>query len=130
MNGYDATIFEMHDKPGGQCTTWERKGYKIDTCIHWLVGSSMGSGFHRIWEELGAIQGRAIVDFDEYMRIQSRDGKVFIMYTNVNKLMYHMKELAPEDSGVIDEFTGAVRKFAEMDFSIGGEGWLESAIKK
>ncbi|MBK7711056.1 MAG: NAD(P)/FAD-dependent oxidoreductase [Bacteroidales bacterium] len=40
MNGYDVTIFEMHNLPGGLCTSWERKGYTFDCCIHWLVGSS------------------------------------------------------------------------------------------
>ena len=40
MNGYDTQIFEMHDKPGGLCTAWERKGYTIDGCIQWLIGSS------------------------------------------------------------------------------------------
>ena len=40
MNGYNTRIFEMHDKPGGLCTAWKRKGYTIDGCIHWLVGSS------------------------------------------------------------------------------------------
>lgn len=29
MNGYQTTIFEMHDKPGGLCTAWKRKGYTI-----------------------------------------------------------------------------------------------------
>jgi uncharacterized protein with NAD-binding domain and iron-sulfur cluster len=23
MNGYDVRIFEMHDKPGGMCTSWQ-----------------------------------------------------------------------------------------------------------
>jgi len=27
INGYDTTILEMHDKPGGMCTSWTRKGY-------------------------------------------------------------------------------------------------------
>ncbi len=40
MNGYRTQIFEMHDLPGGLCTAWKRKGYTIDGCIHWLVGSS------------------------------------------------------------------------------------------
>ena len=30
----------MHDKPGGLCTSWKRKGYTIDGCIHWLVGTT------------------------------------------------------------------------------------------
>ena len=40
MNGYRSRIYEMHDLPGGLMTAWERKGYTIDYCIHWLVGSS------------------------------------------------------------------------------------------
>ncbi|HUU64217.1 MAG TPA: NAD(P)-binding protein [Dehalococcoidia bacterium] len=40
MNGYRSRIFEMHDKLGGLCTAWERKGYTIDGCLHWLVGIS------------------------------------------------------------------------------------------
>ncbi len=39
MNGYKTRIFEMGDKPGGLCTAWQRKGYIIDGCLHWLVGS-------------------------------------------------------------------------------------------
>ena len=42
LNGYKTRIFEMHDKPGGLCTSWKRKGYTFDGCIHWLVGSSEG----------------------------------------------------------------------------------------
>ena len=38
MNGYDTEIFELHDKPGGLCTSWKRGDYAIDGCIHWLVG--------------------------------------------------------------------------------------------
>ena len=49
MNGYRTQIFESHDKPGGLCTSWKRQGYTIDGCLHWLVGSSPGSAFHRIW---------------------------------------------------------------------------------
>ena len=26
MNGYKTTIYEMHNKPGGLCTSWKRKG--------------------------------------------------------------------------------------------------------
>ena len=53
LNGYNATIFEMHNLPGGLCTSWKRKGYTFDCCIHWLVGSSPDSGMHDMWEETG-----------------------------------------------------------------------------
>jgi len=40
MNSYRTQIFEMNDKPGGLCTAWQRKGYTIDGCLCWLVGSA------------------------------------------------------------------------------------------
>ena len=58
MNGYRTSIFEMHDKPGGLCTSWQRKKYTFDLCIHWLVGSASASGFYHIWQELGALPGQ------------------------------------------------------------------------
>ncbi len=59
MNGFRTQIFERHDKPGGLCTSWKRQGYTVDGCLNWLVGSRPGDNFHRSWEELGAVQGRA-----------------------------------------------------------------------
>jgi phytoene dehydrogenase-like protein len=48
MNGSRSTVLEMHDKPGGLCTAWERKGYTIDYCIHWLSGSKPGGSMRRL----------------------------------------------------------------------------------
>ena len=57
MNGYNTQVFEMHDKPGGLCTAWKRKGYTIDGCLHWLCGSSPRGGYYHFWEELGMLTG-------------------------------------------------------------------------
>jgi len=43
MNGYETQIFETHTKPGGQCTSWKRKGYTFDPCIHHFFGCRSGS---------------------------------------------------------------------------------------
>jgi len=104
MNGYRTRIFEMQNKPGGVCTTWKRNGYKIDGCIHWLVGSSPRNSFYRFWEELGAVQGQRMIYHEEFMRIEGANGKTLIMYTDINRLEQHMKELAPEDTDVIEDF--------------------------
>ncbi len=118
MNGYRTQIFEMHDKPGGLCTSWKRQGYTIDGCLHWLVGSRPGTGFYRIWEELGAVQGRPMIDHEEYLRVEGEGGKVFIVYTDIDRLEHHMKELAPADAQVIDELTRAVRACARYDLPV------------
>ena len=109
MNGFRTRIFEMHSKPGGLCTSWKRQGFIVNGCVHWLVGSGPGSDFYGIWNELGALKGKAIVDHVEYGRIESADGKTFIVYTDIDKLEKHMKEIAPEDTPLTDEFIKAVR---------------------
>ena len=62
MNGYHTQIFEMGDKPGGLCTAWERKGYTIDGCLHWLLGSAPSSSFHHYWQELGMVPGHQVIN--------------------------------------------------------------------
>ena len=56
MNGYRTSVFEMHTIPGGLCTAWKRKGYTIDGCFHWLLGSKPGANFNHVWQELGAMR--------------------------------------------------------------------------
>ena len=118
MNDYRTRIFEMHDKAGGLCTSWKRKGYTINGCIHWMMGAKPGSSHYRIWEELCAVQGREIVYFDEYARVVEPDGKTFIVYKDIDRLEQHMKELAPEDVNVIADFIRAIRKFIDFEMPL------------
>jgi len=83
MNGYRTHIFEMHTRSGGLCTSWERKGYTINGCIHWFMGAGPQANHYQIWKELGAIQGKKIVYYDESIRFEESDGKVFNFYTNI-----------------------------------------------
>ncbi len=118
MNGYGTRIFELHDKPGGLCTAWQRKDYTIDGCIHWLVGTNPDSSFNRLWRELGALKGREIVDHDIFIRFEGSGGKTFDLYTDVDRLERHMKELAPADAALIEEFTGAIRTISRVDMPL------------
>jgi phytoene dehydrogenase-like protein len=115
LNGYKTHIFEMHNKPGGLCTAWKRKDYIIDGCLHWLVGTSPKSSYNHLWQEVGALQGKKIVDLEQFFQVEAADGKVLSLYTDIDRLEKHLKELAPEDSDFIEEFTRAVRKFATME---------------
>ena len=114
MNGYRTEIFEKHIKAGGLCTTWKRKGYTIGT-PGWIMGSRPANNdYHRVWQELGALQGRSMIDYDEMMRIEGEDGQVFVIYTDIDRLEQHMLELAPEDADVIAGFAQALRAFTRF----------------
>lgn len=118
MNGYRTQIFEMNHVPGGLCTSWRRGGYTIDSCLHWLVGSSPEMNFYRIWEELGAVQSLQMVDPEEFFKIEGTDGKTFTFYTDIDRLKKHMIELSPEDLEVIDEFISGIRAYTRLELPI------------
>ncbi|GAB6172199.1 FAD-dependent oxidoreductase [Paradesulfitobacterium aromaticivorans] len=118
MNGYQTRIFELHDLPGGLCTSWKRKGYTFDGCIQWLVGSSPANDFYHIWEELGSVQGRQMVNQEEFFRIEGKDGQTLIVYADVDHFESHLRTLAPEDSSTIEELAEAVRHLAHMPIPI------------
>lgn len=119
MNGYRAHIFELHTLPGGLCTSWDRKGYTFDGCIDWLVGSGEKSNFRRIWNELGALDGKKIVNHEEFMRVVGTDGKTLILYTDPDRTEKNMLGLAPQDAATIKEFTGGIRKMVHLNMPTG-----------
>lgn len=48
MNGYQTEIFEMHNLPGGMCTSWTRQGYVFDGSLHNLAGTAPASRLYRV----------------------------------------------------------------------------------
>ena len=116
MNGYKTQIFEMQNKPGGVCVSWKRNGYTFDYATHNVFGIStkpVKSVYSQVWQELGALKGA--YSFNEFVQVEDPNGKVFTVYSDIDKLEKHMKELSPADEKLIEEFTGALRKFRGRD---------------
>jgi phytoene dehydrogenase-like protein len=116
MNGYDVEIFEKHTLPGGMCTSWERKGYTFDYCIHNLSGTAPNSDLRQVWDELGALEDIGIIDQDVFVRVEGPSGEHIDWFTKLDRLETHLKSIAPEDSRAIDDLIGAARKFIGADF--------------
>jgi phytoene dehydrogenase-like protein len=115
MNGYSSEIFEMHDKPGGLCTSWQRKGYTIDGCIHWLVGSAPASRMHDYWEEVGLTRGREFIYMDEFCQYEDKDGRRLVLYSDVDRLERELLGFSPADAPVIREFISGIRMCIGFD---------------
>ena len=118
MNDYRTSIFEMHDKAGGVCTGWQRKGYTIDGAMNWLLGTKPGTSYYKFWEELGAAQQWQIFNHDQFISIEDENGKVFPMYTDIDRLERQMIELAPEDDAAIREYIKAIRDSTRFDLPV------------
>jgi phytoene dehydrogenase-like protein len=101
LNGFDTEIIEMHSITGGQCTAWERKGYRFDYCLHWLVGTRNGP-FNDIWKETGVLNDDVdIIDHEIHTKIFSDEGREFIIYTDLARWEEYLCKLAPEDTDSI-----------------------------
>lgn len=115
MNGFETEIIEMNAMAGGQCTAWDRKGYRFDYCLHWLVGTSKGA-FHEIWKETNVINNETeIIDHEIHSRILDNDGNEFIIYSNIDRWEKYLIELAPEDKVSIQRMCNDMRKSAFLE---------------
>jgi phytoene dehydrogenase-like protein len=116
VNGYETQIFEMHTKPGGQCTSWKRKGYTFDACIHHFFGCKPGTRVYRMWHELGALP-RELVTIEACTAVASPDGKMLVDYYDLKKLRETLLELSPADSKMIHQYVGTIKAFSSERIS-------------
>jgi phytoene dehydrogenase-like protein len=114
MNGYDTEIFEMHTVPGGVCTGWVRKGYTFDGCLHWLTGTAPANPYYQIWEELGALKGKKIINHEAFCHVVTASGLRLIQYGNLDRLAEELKKIGPEDSAQIDRICADARRFGML----------------
>jgi phytoene desaturase len=113
--GYDTEIIEMHTVPGGQCTAWDRKGYRFDYCLHWLVGTATGP-FNAIWRETDVITDCVkIIDHEVQTKIFDEQGDSFILYTNIDRWEKYLIDFAPEDTATIRKMCTDMRKGALLE---------------
>jgi phytoene dehydrogenase-like protein len=115
MNGIQTEILEAAFLPGGLCTAWHRGPYVFDGCLRWLIGTRPPSAFHQIWQELGAIAGRKILDHHEILRVEGADGKSLSVPSDLDELARAFKRLAPEDGVLIDKLVRAARRCASLE---------------
>jgi phytoene dehydrogenase-like protein len=129
MNGYDAHIVEMHDKPGGYCTAWSRKGYTFDYSIHNLSGTLQGSGLNDIWVELGAFSPADIVDHPELVQVEDAKGNKFTVFSSIKKTTDELRRLSPEDEALWKDYEKAASKLAGLDMFAAALGGFWRTLK-
>ncbi|MEA5003036.1 MAG: NAD(P)/FAD-dependent oxidoreductase [Christensenella sp.] len=117
-SGFEATILEMHTIPGGNSTSWKRKGYFFEGGLHWLVGSSAKAPLNRLWRETGALdEATPVYNRDPFLTYL--DGNTEIcLYRNADKLEQHLLSVSPQDAKMIRSLCKDIRKFGKMAMPI------------
>ncbi len=106
--GHRVTLLEAGATVGGNLTGWQREGYKIDNCIHWLTGTNKSSDTYKIWDDLFGISNMEIVKCDT-LYTYSEDGVRLSLYRDLEKTRAELLKISPEDEKEILDFTEAVR---------------------
>lgn len=115
MNGFNTEILEMHSVAGGQCTAWDRKGYRFDYCLHWLVGTSKGA-FHDMWKETNVMNDETeVIDHEIHSQIIDQQGSTFMIYSNIDRWEKYLMKMAPEDGKSISRMCNDMRKSALLE---------------
>jgi phytoene dehydrogenase-like protein len=124
LNGYQSRIYEMHTLPGGLMTSWKRKGYTIDGCVQWLMGSNPRSNLYRLYEEVGLIENRQFFNPEVFLYFEEPDGRALTFYTNIDRLENELVSHGPEDRVLIHEFCTAARALVGFNPPASGSGSL------
>ena len=118
-SGFDVTILEQHNIPGGLSTSWSRKGYYFEGGMHWLTGSSPKMPLNKIWKETGALQENNPIELrDPLYTVFDEDGKKVCLYRYLPKMQQALIEYAPEDKRMIKKLCRAVKDFTNFHMPV------------
>ncbi len=113
--GYDTTVLEMRDKPGGRAYVFEDRGFIYD------AGPTIITAPFLI-DELFALAGRRTEDYvrivpvTPYYRIVFHDGRVFDYTGNEAEIIEQIKRFNPDDVPGYLEFVKQSRAIFERAF--------------
>ena len=96
--GFEVTVYEQGNSPGGVSTSWVRQGFTFDGGIHWLVGSSPRFQlFHQRWVETGALQANNPIEYaDPVFEFRTANATLHL-WRNIDRLTNELIDFAPED---------------------------------
>lgn len=116
-SGFECHILEKHHTLGGECTGWDRQGYHIDGCIHWLVGTKEGTPARKLWDTVGALAGVEIYEPESFMAAEHGDVTVNF-YRDLDKLRQSWLEISPEDKDAIEELCQDIKRLHSFSLPV------------
>ncbi len=107
--GFRAEIYEKNAVLGGECTGWNRKGYHIDNCIHFLVGCNVGEALNRVWKNVGVLSDDVALYREPCFYSMEMDGVALHLRRDLEKTRAAFLKIAPEDAREINLFFDCVK---------------------
>ena len=104
LSGFDAEIYEKNAIPGGECIGWNRKGYHIDNCIHWLTGTKKGTELYEVWNKVGALSDDTELAPVNSFFTSTYNGQSVTLWNDLERTRKEMIAISPEDEEEINKF--------------------------
>lgn len=111
--GMKVLIVEKNDKPGGYCTSFEKKGYRFDACVHYLGSYRRDGILRKILEDLEVDKKIKIIRFNPSYVIVTPDRRIEINNDLTETIQEFQKEF-PQQSRQIEIF---FKEITKQDFS-------------
>lgn len=109
LAGFDVEIFEKNAIPGGECIGWNRGGFHIDNCIHWLTGTRSDTELYEVWETVGALSDKTeYADIDSFYT-STCNGQKVTLWNNLEKTRNELLAISPDDKYEINKFIEYVK---------------------
>jgi len=102
--GFEAEIYEKNPVAGGECMGWNRNGYHIDNCIHWLTGTDSKTKLWEVWKTCGAIDENTEYANTSKFYSSRLGGKEVSLWNDLDRTQKELIEAAPEDEAEIRKF--------------------------
>jgi len=101
--GLRVLIIEQHSKPGGYCTSFERKGFKFDVGPHYLGSLREGGILHKVLKDLDLLDRISFLRNDPTDRFIISDKTLFIR-EDKNKTKDELIAHFPKEKENIEEY--------------------------
>ncbi len=108
--GLSVLVVEQHSRPGGYCTSFQRKGFTFDAGFDTTLECDKDGIVYDTLDELGQAKNIHFIKLPSPMRIIGRDYDVRV--TTVEALGKQLKRLSPGDSEEINSFLADCKALA------------------
>lgn len=108
-NGYDVALYEKNAAVGGECTGWNRQGYHIDNCIHWLTGCNPEDDLYQVWREIGALDDDTALYREPYFYAMKAGDQTLHFWSDIERTRREFLAAAPEDETELNRFFDSVK---------------------
>jgi phytoene dehydrogenase-like protein len=126
--GISTEIFELAPWAGGQCTAWERGGYRFDGCIHWMVGTRPGDPINAMYKKVGTLDEATQIYNAPGVQLEI-NGKLLEVPLEFEKFREFLLKRAAGDEEKIEAFLRDVKVMMEAEMPLGAPSNLSELLK-